>query len=301
MDKNKSLYHETEYLNDFIDELIMECKPTAPPYLDQDMANMLETVRSVKRLKSDEEKWDWQEPQQKSETSTLLLSPQRKKWIKWISVAATIFLIVGVLQIQRAPEELMELASTDIAMEESVDMQKDAAPQDAAPRAFSVTEEAPEAAMMDPVDKKSTATVFNVIDRNYLELNLLEEPFGVHQFKVSEEIQEQLTAYPVQPGALISINFEEMETEQWKLINLEQIDQVMVTGIFHGAVDSNSVEVSINGHYRVLSVSEEAAEEMKHISERMAEEASQEKFVRMTITSSEIMLNGEVKTIEVLE
>ncbi|SDY51892.1 hypothetical protein [Tindallia californiensis] len=296
MDKNKSLYHETEYLNDFIDELIMECKPTEPPYLDQDMANMLETVRSVKRLKNDDEKWEWQEPQQKSETPTLFLSPQRKKWIKWISVAATIVLIVGALQMQRGPEEILELASTDMAMEESADMQKDAAP-----RAFSVTEEALEAAMMDPVSKKSTATVFNVIDRNYLELNLLEEPFGVHQFKVSEELREQLTAYPIQPGALISISFEAIETEQWKLTNLDQIDQVVVTGVFHGAVDSNSVEVSIDGHYRVLSVSQEAAEKIKQISGRMAEEAGIEKPVRITITSSDIMLNGEVKKIEVLE
>ncbi|RQD69188.1 MAG: hypothetical protein D5S00_07405 [Tindallia sp. MSAO_Bac2] len=490
MGEQKNRYNEQEYINDFIDELIMECKPTPPPNLDQDMAAMLETVRSVKRLRSDEVPWEW--PEEKK-SSPVRSKSGRPEWIKWLSAAAAIFLIVGFLQTQRQSDDAMDMVATEMAPEEAgprmmmdtdggqfalvaeayqamenyvgtmevvrdydgvtweetveityqkpnrfvsvtrvdtgepltriydgqkllisyrgedaqdvtieamgpealnqylsdyhlgtmleeirnapevnilgeekingqqttlyeyrydsdqpfsrvwvdeslqlplkqkiihgngdrtirqytslavdVDLDESVFAFDfeenqelhfasaEAEEAFERTEEAKDVsmAMIDDGAGLSTATVFNIIDSYYLELNLLESPYGLREFRLSEDVREQLTSRPVQPGQLVSVEFQEAEANgELEMTALNQIDQVVVEGYYQGAVDSHSVEVIIEGHPRVLSVDEEAVEGVRALSEQQASEGTEGIPVRMIIEASEITLNGKITEI----
>lgn len=111
MVKSMNQQQQEEYVNDFIDALIMECKPVPPPSMNQDLAALLETVRSVKRLRSEKELL----PETRSDTiiskgleRTEISAVNRQKnrgfqgWMKWASIAAALFLMVGVIsQMQR--------------------------------------------------------------------------------------------------------------------------------------------------------------------------------------------------------
>ncbi len=493
MDKQNNRYNEQEYLNDFIDELIMECKPTPPPNLDQDTAAMLETVRSVKRLRSDEVSWEWTKEKQKRSGSSKI---RRQAWVKWLSAAAVIFLIAGFIQMQdqqddadflamdSAPEEMaprtmmemdngtfafvaeayqmldnyvgtMEVAhelddesweetveityqkpnqfvsvkrvedgepltriydggrfmvsyrgeesdeitieaigpealdfylsdyhlgtmleeirnapdvnllghetinghsvtvyeyrydpeqpfnrvwvdehlqlplkqevnhsngdsmtreftslSVDVDLDESVfsfnveDADKIHFASAEAEEAWERTEDSEDVsmAMTEVTDGISTATVFNLIDSYYLELNLLGAPYGLQEFRLAENVREKLARRPLKPGQLVSIQFHKSEEQETLVINrLNRIDQVVVEGFYQGALDSQFVEVVIEEHPRVLAVGKEAVDDVRKLSEKMAEVNLGGILVRITIEASDMALNGEITELVVLD
>ena len=114
MVKSLNQQQREDYLNDYIDALILECKPAPPPQLDQEMAAILETVRGVKRLRSEKELLSdllttqpglgvpsQQEARMKERQNR---SFKEKTWMKWVSVAAVLFLVVGAITLtQRTP------------------------------------------------------------------------------------------------------------------------------------------------------------------------------------------------------
>ncbi|MEN1761490.1 hypothetical protein [Anoxynatronum sibiricum] len=104
MVKAMNRQEQEEYVNDFIDSLIMECSPAAPSSMNQEMADLLETVRGVKRLRSEKELLD--QMRATGDTSQHRRPAARlKPWMKWTSAAAALFLLVGVVSlIQRMPQ-----------------------------------------------------------------------------------------------------------------------------------------------------------------------------------------------------
>lgn len=149
MVKAMNRQQQEEYVNDFIDSLIMECSPPAPSSMNQEMADMLEAVRGVKRLRSDKvllEELLVTDPVVPRRKITTRLKP----WMKWTSAAAVLFLLVGVVSlVQRMPQ----LTRTP---ESAPAMMRSAQPADAPEETFSMAaaggggiedEEAQDAAM----------------------------------------------------------------------------------------------------------------------------------------------------------
>ncbi|SMP62667.1 hypothetical protein [Anoxynatronum buryatiense] len=137
---------QEEYVNDFIDSLIMECSPAAPSSMNQEMADLLETVRGVKRLRSDKELLD--EMLTNGDVSQRRrVAARRKPWMKWTSAAAALFLLVGVVSlIQRMPQLTQAPDSAPFMM-------RSAQPADAPEEPLSMAAAgADEAEEDDPVD-----------------------------------------------------------------------------------------------------------------------------------------------------
>ncbi len=150
---------QEDYLNDFIDALIVECKPAPPTSMDQDFAAMMETIRGVKRLRSEKElladlETDGEEIITAKAVDEEKQKPFRRKlWVSGAAVAATLFLAFGIFsQIDRmnpAMEEAQEapamLRSAEVA--EDTEMPAEAAPEAAAGEAPEIAaSEAPEIA-----------------------------------------------------------------------------------------------------------------------------------------------------------
>ena len=131
MVKAMNRQQQEEYVNDFIDSLIMECSPPAPSSMNQEMADMLEAVRGVKRLRSDKallEELLVTDPVVPRRKITTRLKP----WMKWTSAAAVLFLLVGVVSlVQRMPQ----LTRTP---ESAPAMMRSAQPADAPEETFSM-------------------------------------------------------------------------------------------------------------------------------------------------------------------
>lgn len=292
MDKEKIHQRDQEYLNGFIDELIMECKPTPPTGLDSDTSAMLETVRGIKRLRQDELSWEWPEEKQKKAKS---LTMGRTAWKKWIPAVAVFILILGIAQSQNSYEESTDYVAMDSPMEGS------ASPEESAPRMM-IEKDSLQSFSLAEEQASSAATVFNIRNNDFIELNLLERPYGLKEFKIPQEVADQLKTNPLQPGQLVTIEFHEKgEANGWELSGIRPIDEVVVEGLYLGRVDSHSVEVLIQGYPRVLAVDREVLETVEALSHQIDIGKTQGLPVKVTIETSDITLNGKITEIVLRE
>ena len=120
---------QAEVLNDFIDALIMEYKPVPPPQMNQDLSAMFETVRGIKRLRSEKEVLydageglahlsDRDESEEKGRTG---IFTSIKPWMKWASAAAALFLVAGAITMQQLGDRTEDMSpmSMEMAPQES--------------------------------------------------------------------------------------------------------------------------------------------------------------------------------------
>ena len=127
MGKPMNQQQREEHLNDFVDALIMECKPVPPVHMSQEMAEIFETVRGVRRLRDEKELLNLYAPDYSGEEAldqNRSLSPGARfmalhKGIRWAAAAAAVFLMAGTLgvyqQITRSSDELVAMESADEA------------------------------------------------------------------------------------------------------------------------------------------------------------------------------------------
>ncbi|MDW7672125.1 MAG: hypothetical protein SCK57_02080 [Bacillota bacterium] len=129
MVKSMNQQQQEEYLNDFIDALIMECKPVPPSPMSQELSGLMETVRAVKRLRSERELLPAISTHTPVTENVMALQEGKqrkasigKSWMKWASIAAAVFLIVGVVSQMQRPQPATEMAEDAPAEMRSMEM-----------------------------------------------------------------------------------------------------------------------------------------------------------------------------------
>lgn len=291
-----SQQQQEDYLNDFIDALTVECKPVPPTSMDQDFAAMLETVRGIKRLRSEKElladlgNRDVDNTAFRAGSQTKNKPSWRKLWVSGAAVAATLFLAFGIFsQINRMSPD-MESVEEGPAMLRSAEMAEDSElPAEAAPEAAAseqspeimATEALPDAgegeppgmmgAVESPAAGEDSVAMFGIqeampntgvaivvkqIDTSYVELNLIDMPSHYQAFRLAEELKNTLNDGSVEQGSLYAVSFEVVEGEVPVLTTLEPMEEAVLEARYLGRADSNFAEFLINGKVQVIALSE---------------------------------------------
>jgi len=333
MRNQMSQHQQEEYLNDFIDSLITECKPVPPTSMDQEFAAMMETVRGVKRLRSEKELLaDMAAVGQNTLTAKAVDAENpkpswRKRWISGAAVAATLFLAFGIFSQMNRMTPVMEAAEEAPAMLRSAEVAemaedteavpeaaaKDTAPEmaaseappDTAPGEAPMTMEAPAAGddsvsmygIQEAMPTAGVAIIIKQIDTSYVEMNLINVPAHYQAFKLTEELKNTLTDKPVEQGALYAVSFEVEEGEIPVLTTLESIEEAVLEARYLGRADSNFAEFLINGKVQVIALSEETKVEAEALESQL--NALPEGVLTMiTVKGSEYSTSGIVTQIE---
>ncbi len=331
---------QEDYLNDFIDALIVECKPAPPTSMDQDFAAMMETIRGVKRLRSEKELLTDLETDGVDLITARAVDGEKQKpswrklWISGAAVAATLFLAFGIFSQINRMNPAMEAVEEAPAMLRSAEVAEDtetpaeAGPESAAIEAapeIAASEAAPEAeegespgiigAMEAPAGGEDSIAMFGVqevmpnvgvaivvkqIDTSYIEMNLIDIPGHYQAFRLTDDLKNTLNENSVEQGALYAISFDVEEGEMPVLNTIEPLEEVVLEVSYLGRADSNFAEFMINSKVQVIALSETVKSTIEKI-DADREPGPEGVLMTITIKGSDFSTNGIVTQVEKLD
>lgn len=285
-----------DYLNDFIDSLILEYKPQPPTSVDQDLSAMLEVVRGVKRLREEKELLSHLTTG-RTVTEPVPVADEkpskptwRKWWISGAAVAATLFLAVGIFnqvnRIDPAREASEEMAP---AMMRSVEMAMEAPPAgEESVSAFGV---------MDTSVNAGVAVVVRQLEYSYLELRLIDLPAHYQEFRISKELLEAMSQNTTERGGLYSVVYEVQEGGVPVLTMLQPLKEAIMEARYLGRTNSNFAEFIINENVQVMALSEEAKKTAEAFDKEVGA-GGEGVLTRITLIGSSLSTNGMVNSME---